>query len=51
MKLLKLALLAMTACLMLEGCGTFNSSSDQDIDSPTVGTAQTGDPAIVDHRN
>ena len=40
----------LTSCFVLQGCGTINAG-DQELDSPTVGTAQTGDPALIDHRN
>lgn len=42
--------MVLVSCFVLQGCGTVNMG-DQELDSPTVGTAQTGDPALIDHRN
>ena len=50
MKTLRLIFMVLASCFVLQGCGTINTS-DQELDSPTVGTAQTGDPALIDHRN
>jgi|JI6StandDraft_1071083.scaffolds.fasta_scaffold1795056_1 hypothetical protein len=49
-KVLKFIFLIFASCFVLQGCGTFNTD-DQELDSPTVGTAQTGDPATFEHRN
>ncbi|MBX9597372.1 MAG: hypothetical protein K2X04_02210 [Burkholderiales bacterium] len=50
MNTLRLVLIVLASCFMLQGCGTINAG-DQELDNPTVGTAQTGDPALIDHRN
>lgn len=43
-------LLILTSTQFLLGCANINSSN-QEINNPNQGTAQTGDPTIFEHRD